>query len=320
MPTYVDAQKNLGMAELKQGNFSSGFINYEARFLMPNGSDTLEVIPKCPRWDGDLVPDGTPLLLVCEQGLGDTLQFMRYAIPLRELGFVVRICAPQKLHSLIQVSGIDPSPLLAEQAALITDGVWCPLLSVPQLLGVTPQNPLITSPYIKTSVELVDKWHVALKEEMRPLIGLHWQGNPAHEKTNNYGRSLPLESFGPLAAQTKGTLISLQKGHGVEQLDACTFKSRFVHCQDQITEALDFLETSAIVANCDVVVTSDTSLAHLAAGMGQKVCLLLKKHAEWRWLINEDSSFWYPSVKLFRQFERGCWDDVILRVIHDLGE
>jgi hypothetical protein len=305
------------MAELKCGQFESGFLNYEARFEMRNGTDCLEAIPNCPRWDGRQRRAGMPLLLVAEQGLGDTFQFMRYAIPLRQQRLQVSLCAPQKLHGLIQASGIDPLPLTPDQARQVGEGYWAPLLSVPRLLGVSPQNPIITHPYISTTPDLIEKWKTILANEPRPLIGINWQGNPAHEKTNNVGRSLPLDAFSALAAKTNGAFISLQKGYGAEQLDTCSFRDHFVTCQQQISDTWDFLEISAIIANCDLVMTSDTSVAHLAAGMGQKVYMLLKKHPEWRWLLDGESTFWYPSMKLIRQSERGDWAGVIDRVLKD---
>jgi len=115
-------------------------------------------------------------------------------------------------------------------------------------------------------------------------------------------------------------LLSLQKGFGSEQLDTCSFKDRFVSCQDQINKTWDFLETAAIIANCDLVITSDTAVAHLAGGMGKTTWLLLKKVPEWRWGLEGDTTFWYPSMRLFRQRERGNWDEVMQRVAEALQE
>ena len=113
-------------------------------------------------------------------------------------------------------------------------------------------------------------------------------------------------------------MLSLQKGFGSEQLENCSFKDRFVSCQDQVNDTWDFLETAAIIANCDLVITSDTSVAHLAAGMGKTTWLLLQKVPEWRWGLEGDTTFWYPSMRLFRQKERGNWDEVMERVTEAL--
>ncbi|MDP6171909.1 MAG: hypothetical protein QF702_07110, partial [Prochlorococcaceae cyanobacterium ETNP2_MAG_10] len=186
---------------------------------------------------------------------------------------------------------------------------WSPLLSVPRYLDVSPDNPIITEPYIKTTEELITKWKDILSVEQRPIIGINWQGS--HTSTV---RSFPLETFAPIAQYSNASLLSLQKGSGSEQLDNCSFQDRFVGSQEQINNTWDFLETAAIIANCDLVITSDTSVAHLAGGMGKTTWLLLKKVPDWRWGLKGDTSFWYPSMRLFRQKERGDWDAVIQRV------
>ena len=115
-------------------------------------------------------------------------------------------------------------------------------------------------------------------------------------------------------------MLSLQKGTGSEQLKTCSFKDRFVSCQDQVSDTWDFLETAAIIANCDLVITSDTSVAHLAGGMGKTTWLLLHKVPDWRWGLEGDSTFWYPSMRLFRQKKRGDWNEVMERVAEAIQE
>ena len=316
-PNYPDAHWNSSLTMLLGGDYKKGWEKYEWRSQKKDTSKP-HAQPKCSLWDG-LKPDpGSQVLLISEQGLGDTLQFMRYAIALREQGAYVSICAQAKLHTLIQASGIDASPLTPQQANKISDGQWIPLLSVPRHLEVSPGNPVITEPYIKTTDELTSKWQGILNSEKRPIIGINWQGNPEHEKTNSRGRSLPLETFAPIAQHANASLLSLQKGFGSEQLKTCSFQDRFVSCQDQINETWDFLETAAIIENCDLVITSDTSVAHLAGGMGKTTWLMLKKVPEWRWGLEGDTTFWYPSMRLFRQRERGDWNEVMERVAEAL--
>lgn len=319
-PTYPEAQKNLSMTELLVGDYKGGWERYEYRFQCEADEGILNANPRARQWIGGNLDVGRRLLLVSEQGLGDTLQFMRFAIVLQGQGASASLCAPAKLHSLIQVSGIDQSPLTPEQANAFTEGLWIPLLSVPRHLQVSPENPIIVDPYIKTTDELVCKWRGILAGEKRPVIGLNWQGNPRHEKTDSQGRSLPLETFAPLAEQAGISLLSLQKGYGSEQLATCSFRDRFVSCQPRVNETWDFLETAAMIANCDLVITSDTSVAHLAGGMGRPTWLLLKKIPEWRWGLEGDTTFWYPSMRLFRQVERGNWDEVLQRVARELRE
>jgi tetratricopeptide (TPR) repeat protein len=281
-PNIPEANNNLSMAEMQVGDYKTGWARYESRFQCKKNESMLDANPSCRQWSGEEQIEGIQILLVSEQGLGDTLQFMRYATILRAQGASISLCAPPKLHTLIQASGIDPLPLTPKQANHVTDGHWIPLLSIPRHLEVNPGNPIITEPYIKTTNELASKWSGILSSEKRPIIGINWQGNPSHEKANSKGRSLPLETFAPIAQLTNISLLSLQKGFGSEQLENCSFKDRFVSCQPQVDETWDFLETSAIIANCDVVITSDTAVAHLAGGMGKTTWLLLKKVPEWR--------------------------------------
>ena len=319
-PNHPEANWNLSLAMLLNGDYKNGWERYELRTKSKDNTYQTHALPKCTPWPEELELRTTnQLLLVSEQGLGDTLQFMRYAITLKEQGTLILLCAQPKLHSLIQASGIDASPLTPDQANQITEGHWIPLLSVPRHLEVSPSNPVITDPYIKTTDELHAKWAKILSAEQQPIIGINWQGNPNAEKTTGLrGRSLALETFAPIARNRQISLLSLQKGFGSEQLDVCSFKKSFVSCQDHINETWDFLETAAIIANCDLIITSDTSIAHLAGGMGKPTWVLLKKVSDWRWGLTGNTSFWYPSMRLFRQKEMGNWSEVMERVTKEL--
>ena len=320
-PNFPEAHWNSSLTMLLGGDYKNGWEKYEWRGKKEKEASKPHALPKCDQWSGDLALKTTSqLLLVTEQGLGDTLQFMRYAAALRNQGISVSVCAQPKLHSLIKTSGIDPSPLTPQEANKVSEGQWIPLLSVPRHLGVSPDNPIITEPYIKTTDELNAKWAGILGAKEKPIIGINWQGNPKTEKTGLRGRSLALETFAPITGGSQISFLSLQKGFGNEQLETCSFKDRFVSCQDQINDTWDFLETAAIIANCDLIITSDTSVAHLAGGMGKTTWLLLHKVPDWRWGLEGDSTFWYPSMRLFRQSERGNWDEVMKRVAEALQE
>ena len=319
-PNYPKASLNLAMAELLFGDYESGLKRYEFRFKNKEKQFVLNAVPPCKLWDGNLNSTNLKLLLVSEQGLGDTLQFMRYVTVLKGNGISVSLCAQTKLHSLIKSSDIDQAPLTPEQANNFNEGRWIPLLSLLRHLKVSPNNPIITKPYIKATDDRIEKWQRILAGERKPIIGINWQGNPSHETTNSKGRSIPLESFAPLTKIPNIKLLSLQKGLGSEQLERCSFKDRFVGSQDQINDTWDFVETAAIVANCDLVITSDTSVAHLAGGMGKTTWLLLKKVPEWRWGLEGESTFWYPSMRLFRQNESCSWHEVMQRVANVLIE
>ena len=311
-PNYASAFYNFSFLELLQCDYKNGLENYEFRFkkkkpTRPHGKTKLK------RIEHKKLKKGEKLLVISEQGLGDTLQFMRYIPYLRSQGLDVSFCAQEKLHSLIQSSGIDPNPLTPKQANTVSEGEWIPLLSLPRHLQISPKNPIISKPYIYSTNELNQKWKNILSKEKKPIIGINWQGNPKMEKTYQ-GRSLPLEIFSILADHNKITLLSLQKGFGSEQLEHCSFKNKFVECQQQIDSTWDFLENAAIIENCDLIITCDTSIAHLAGGMGKPTWLLLHHLPDWRWGLEGENTFWYPSMRLFRQKERHNWQEVMERV------
>lgn len=319
-PDYCEAHFNLGQALLLRGDYKTGWREYEWRTKQPLQQSKLHAHPPCPPWPGEKLEANSQLLLISELGLGDTLQFMRYVPLLRDQGIAVKLCAQPKLHALIKASGIHPAPTTPDEANAITTGHWLPLLSLPRQLAVSPDNPVASEPYIKTKNELIQKWQGILAGEARPIIGICWQGNPDHEIASFKGRSLPLETLAPIAKANEGSLLSLQKGFGSEQLAMCSFRDRFVSCQQLISDRWDFLETAAIIANCDLVISSDTATAHLAGGMGKTTWLLLKTVPEWRWGLEAETSFWYPSMRLFRQSERDNWPAVVQRVAEALQQ
>jgi tetratricopeptide (TPR) repeat protein len=313
-PSHHEASYNLSLALLLSGDYESGWQLYEHRLLCKHALKLLHAHPPSQRWGGEALEPGEDLLLVSEQGLGDTLQFSRYIRELNQSGIKTRLCAPESLHGLMKAAGLDIDPMTPEQANQYTQGPWLPLLSLPGHLGISTSNPQNCQSHLCTTPELRRKWQGLLGTEKKPLIGINWQGNPSHETTSNRGRSLPLQQFSRLAEQNSIRLVALQKGAGSEQLATCSFRHHFVQCQDLISTTHDFLESAAIIDHCDLIITSDTAIAHLAAGMGKPTWILLKKTPEWRWGINGNHTFWYPSVTLYRQNEAGNWQEVIARV------
>ncbi|WP_269625310.1 tetratricopeptide repeat protein [Prochlorococcus marinus] len=310
---FNEAYYNLSLIELLKGNYKDGLENYEFRLIKKK-----PVIPHCKpkikRKDNKEFQKGEKLLVISEQGLGDTLQYMRYIPYLRKKGLDVSFSAQTKLHSLIQSSAIDQNPLTPEQVEKVSARQWIPLLSLARHLKISPKNPIISQPYIFSTDQFTQKWKNIFSKEKRPIIGINWQGNPEMEKRSYHGRSIPLETFSLLFKQNELSILSLQKGFGSEQLEQCSFKNKFVECQPQINSTWDFLENAAIIQNCDLIITCDTSIAHLAGGMGKKVWLLLRDIPFWTWGLKEETTFWYPSMRLFRQHERHNWQEVMERV------
>ena len=309
-PDYAEAHSHLGMALLSLGDYRKGLKELEWR---NRHKDPIRphAIPACRAWEGEALSADESLLLMSEQGLGDSLQFMRFASTLHQQGIPTRLCIQEKLHGLVKASGLDEAPLSPEQGSSIADGRWISLMSAPYQLDVTPHQPLVTSPYLKTTPELQQHWQQQLRKEPGPVLGINWQGNPIAETNALLGRSLPLNAFESIARSWPGKLLSLQKGFGSEQFKTCSFTSSFVSCQQKVSETWDFLETAAMIQACELVITSDTAVAHLSAGLGQTTWLLLNTTPDWRWGLSGESTFWYPSMRLFRQKSPGDWHQVM---------
>ncbi len=312
-PSFHECRFNLSTAQLLSGNYSSGLGNLEWRWRRKS-PPKIHGRPTVQPWVRKKLQKGEKLLVVSEQGLGDIFQYMRYIPYIKSQGIDVSFCTLPKLHTLIKASGIDQNPLTPEQANTVSEGQWIPLISLARYLQISPENPIISEPYISSTDELVKKWKTIFSKEKRPIVGLCWQGSPEMEKHSYIGRSIPLETFSMLLELNKITILSLQKGFGSEQLENCSFKNQFIACQPQIDSTWDFLETAAIIENCDLIITCDTSIAHLAGGMGKPVWLLLRNIPFWTWGLQSESTFWYPSMKLFRQKERHNWQEVMERV------
>ena len=316
-PGDVRSNVNLAGALLLSGEHTEGWKHYEARLQQ---SAAIMAIPAgLQRWQGPR-ESCEDLLLIHEQGYGDAFQFLRYANLLRPHAERLIYQGPKKLHDLVLQSGlVDACTPEGEHwtSAQQRPMRWEALLSLPLRLGATPADPLISTPYLRADPERVAKWRKALVGS-GPLVAIHWQGNPEHEMTISRGRSLPLAALAPLAAVPHVRLLSLQKGAGSEQLATCGFSDRFVEAQSLVNVTWDFAETAAILKACDLVVTSDSGLAHLAAALGRPTWILLMHIPEWRWGLHGTTTAWYPSARLWRQPQPGDWARPIERMVQVL--
>ena len=315
-PNFYDAFFNLSLIKLSYGDYESGLKYYEYRLKKKKPTISLENILIKP-FTNENLDKLEKILVFSEQGLGDTLQFMRYIPYLRNQGYNIIFCAQEKLHNLIQSSNIDSNPLTIKQANNLSEGQWISLLSIPRFLKINRKNPIISQPYINSTEELNIKWKKILSKEKLPIVGINWQGNKKMERSYQ-GRSIPLEKFSIIPERNEIKMLSLQKGFGSEQLDNCSFLNKFVECQTQINSIWDFHENAAIIESCDLIITNDTAIAHLAGGIGKKVWLMLKDIPDWRWGLNGEKTFWYPSMRLFRQKERNNWNEVLERVSNEM--
>jgi len=304
-PDHVEAHRNLGITLLLRGDLAEGWPEYEWRwkgksYSVPAGAP--------PLWNGSAL-EGRTILLQTEQGLGDTLQLVRYAPLVKSRGAtVVLACQRPLIRLLAGAPGIDRL-VPSDQPGVPESDVYAPLLSLPRLLGTTLASIPAGVPYLTPEPERVEHWKRELGPPSGLRVGMAWQGSPGHRKDKE--RSIPLREFEPLARLEGVQLFSLQKGQGVEQI--AEVAGRFA-LTDLGSRLVDFVDTAAVLRHLDLVVTCDTAVAHLAGALGVPVWVALPFVPDWRWLLGRDDSPWYPTMRLFRQQTRGDWPGVFQRL------
>ncbi len=310
-PQYHEAICARGIARLQLGQFSEGWKDYESRDRCPQFS--LMQFPQ-PRWDGSPL-EGRTLLVHGEQGLGDTLQFIRYLKFFRPDERVV-VAAQRPLLGLLEQSGYRVC--VAKEDPLPEFDVQLPLMSLPLVFHTRLENIPRDVPYLAAAQQRIDRWRDRLQAFEGMRIGIAWQG-----RTDERGldlRTAPLASFAPLAAVPGVRLVSLQKGAGGEQLATIARQFEVVDLGPDLDAEGAFLDTAAVMRNLDLVVSIDTSIAHLAGALGVPVWVALCVVPDWRWMLEREDSPWYPTMRLFRQRQVGRWDDVFGRMASALGE
>ncbi|MCI0457583.1 MAG: tetratricopeptide repeat-containing glycosyltransferase family protein [Gemmataceae bacterium] len=307
-PDHADAHWNRALAWLLAGNFEQGFPEYEWRWqrkgiALPPFSQ--------PLWDGSPLA-GQTILLYAEQGLGDTLHFIRYAPLVQARGGRVLVACPALLIPLLsRCRGIDR--LLPQEGPLPSFDVYAPLLSLPRLFGTTQATVPAQVPYLFTDPALCTHWREQLPGRQAFTIGIAWQGSPNYHGDRQ--RSIPLVQFAPLAALPGVQLVSLQKGLGTEQLQGVAGQFPVLDLGSQLDKTSGaFAETAAVMQNLDLVITADTAIGHLAGALGVPVWVALPFAPDWRWPLHWEDSPWYPTVRLFRQKEWGHWPEVFARM------
>ncbi|MGQ9370017.1 tetratricopeptide repeat protein [Azospirillum sp. ST 5-10] len=309
-PASDVARFNLSMTLLALGDFARGWPLYEARWRMAGAAFP----DHAPAWDGSPLA-GRTILLTAEQGHGDTLHFARYAPLLAAMGGRVALHVQPGLKRLLArmpgvatVTGFGEPPPSADLCA--------PLMSVPGLVG-TRLDSVPAAPYLRAVAADRPKWRDRLAGEERLKVGLVWAGEPRPDdfKANavDRRRSLPLAALAPLAAVPGVAFYSLQKGEAARQMPPAGLR-----LTDWMDEVGDFADTAALVEQLDLVITVDTSMCHLAGGLGRPVWVLSRFDACWRWLDNREDSPWYPTMRLFHQAAPGDWGPVVDRVAAEL--
>ena len=299
-PDYPEANSTMGVTLLLTGNFSKGWEQYEWRWKDLSDPSVIRSF-KQPLWDGKKSLKGKSILLYSEQGLGDTIQFSRYILLIKALGAKVILETHKELLNIVGSIDSNITVILMGQTLPHFD-FQCPLLSLPLKFGTGLKNIPSPNRYIWADKRIVPKWKKKIGSQKKPLIGLAWEGNPLHK--NDYNRSILLAELIPHLPK-KYEYIGLQKD--IRESNLKTLK-RSSMIDNLIDNNVSMDDTAAIIENLDIVISVDTSVAHLSASMGKPTWILLPFVPDWRWLLNRNDSPWYKSVKLFRQEKRGNWE------------
>jgi tetratricopeptide (TPR) repeat protein len=308
----------VGLLHLLHGDFATGLHNYEYRWQTKMLRNARRNFLQ-PQWLGQPIA-GARILLHAEQGLGDTLQFIRYVPLVTARGAKVILEVPSELRQLIEHSGPITnggcSVQIVTRGSRLPDFEWHgPLMSLPLVFKTDLASIPASIPYLQADPQLTRQFaqHITPSANSRLRVGLVWSGSPRH--TRDPQRSIPLAQLCALTELPGITFYSLQKGPAAKDLLAMPIDLNLVDLSGYLN---DFADTAAALANLDLLITVDTAVAHLAGALGKPVLLLLTHNPDWRWLLDREDSPWYPTARLFRQNAAGNWSSVIACVQKEL--
>ncbi|MFM0227335.1 tetratricopeptide repeat protein [Paraburkholderia dipogonis] len=311
-PTAAETHWNESLCLLQMGQLEAGWKKYEWRWERTRIKASRRSFAQ-PLWLGDFSIDGKTILLHAEQGLGDTLQFCRYAALVSELGAKVVLEVPLELTRVMStLEGVDQ--LIESGHTLPSFDCHCPLLSLPLAFKTGLDSIPSTTPYLFADAEATRQWRdrIHAQTDGRLKVGLVWAGgnrpHVAELRKNDARRSIAFAQLAPLLEVTNVQFFSLQKGPAAQQLKS---DERGEHVIDYTEELNDFADTAALVTNLDLVISVDTSTAHLAGALDKPVWILNRFDTCWRWMLERTDTPWYPRARLFRQPALGDWDSVM---------
>jgi tetratricopeptide (TPR) repeat protein len=306
-PDHREARFDLSLLQLLRGDYERGWRNYEHRWRL------LEVIkPRFsqPEWTGEDLA-GRTILLQTEQGIGDMIQCLRYvgAVAARGGRILLRIDRP-----LVRLAASLPErvTIVPPGAPVPAFDVWCPMLSLPGILGTRPDN-IPAQSYLHARSAIVERWRRRLAGLAGLKVGLVWAGSPTH--INDYRRSIGIAPLRPLLDIPGISFVSLQVGPRAAECAALS-----PDITDLSSELTDLAETAGAIASLDLVIAVDTAVVHLAGALGRPAWVLLPFSPDWRWMLERADSLWYPTLKLYRQRAPGDWAGVVARVAADLRD
>jgi tetratricopeptide (TPR) repeat protein len=308
-PDYPSARFNHALARLTLSDFAAGWPLFEARLQVPGLREAVRHY-SLPRWRGEPVA-GKRVWVHAEYGLGDTLQFCRYLKLLRAQGAEVVFEVQPALATLMRTLGADIW-LVDQGAACEAADYHCPLLSLPLAFGTDAATIPAEPAYLKAAPAGIAHWAKQLAGCRAPRVGIAWRGNLAADERGLKGRAIALSHFEALLHVPDISLISLQKGPGAEELQEVAFQRQILDFGATLDQGpAAFADTAAIMMNLDLVITIDTSIAHLAGALGVPVWVALHTASDWRWQLARSDSPWYPGMRLFRQSRSGEWNSVM---------
>ena len=311
-PDFVEALWNRSLALLLKGDFKNGWPEYETRWKNENLRMKLRWRDTRPVWLSQESLAGKTILLHAEQGLGDTLQFCRYAKLAHDRGARVILEVQPALRELLsRLNGV--AEVVVRREALPAFDWHCPLMSLPLAFKTGLKTIPCADGYIGNDPQITSVWRKRLGRKRKPRVGLVWSGSTKHKGDGQ--RSVALQDLLPLLS-AKFEFVSLQKD--LRKADAALLRA---HPQIRHfgAELEDFTDTAALCELMDLVISVDTSVAHLAGAMGKPVWILLPFVPDWRWMLDREDSPWYSSARLYRQAQVGDWAGVIKRVATDLS-
>lgn len=312
-PQSATARWNRSLALLQNGDFIQGWSEYASRYFRKGATPRREFSQ--PAWDRQAL-EGARVLVYCEQGLGDAVQFVRYAGLLKKAGAQIILEAPSPLGRLLSACPLTDR-LIIEGEPLPEFDFHVSMLDLPRLFQTTLQSIPAEIPYLFAEPDRIERFRGQLEAIEGFKIGIAWQGNPHHQWDRH--RSVRLVEFESLANIEGIQLISLQRGPGVEQIDELGSRFSVIELLDRSPpDDQGMADMAAIIANIDLVITVDTAVAHVAGAMGKPVWVVLSTMVDWRWLLDRDDSPWYPTMQLFRQQRRGDWPPVFARMANQL--
>ena len=309
-PDFTEAKWNLAFIQLLKGNYKDGWKNHEIRKKRDKTKNDYLKLIEDKNWIGKENLKDKTIYILSEQGLGDYIQFCRYLPMLKNLGAKIIVNTPKSLDKIIRTMKVELTHI--DELKEIKFDYNCLLLSLPLALNTTLETIPNETPYLFTPKDKKDYWKEKLGNKLRKRIGLMWNGNPENE--NNHNRSINLKKLIKLF-DLPYEFHSLQINHNKFELEIIKkHENLFIH----ENEIKGFDKTAGLIESMDLIISVDTSVAHLSGALNKKVWILLAYTPDYRWLLNQENSPWYPSAKLYRQSKKANWDNVIENIIADL--